>query len=190
MSALFFRKHARFRPPESSTINIRIAGNISQEKIISIQDEISILKDISKNEDCRFVYNGMILNPALSFAFYGIKENDTIFIVTPENQNKLVSVGTQAVPDLTAQLRSHFDKHWAHKLSDPEAAFQKFMDATDPITARENARLMDLHRNKVESSTVGYRKLCTKFKNAEELKMQKIENEELQKGTKKSAQTL
>ena len=181
MTTLFFRKHSRYRPPNPSTVRIHLSGNVSTEKTISTNDEISTLMEFANNGDSRFVYNGMILNPALSFAFYGITENDTIYVVTPENHHKLVSVGTQAVPDMTAQLRSHFDKHWGHRLSDPDTAFQKFKDAYDPITARENARLIDLHRTKIESSTIGYRRLCSKFRNAQEMKMQKIGSEAIQK---------
>ena len=154
---------------------IRLAGRFSAQTTISLDDPISILNKITEKSDFRYVYNGMVLNSSLSFSFYGISERDIIYVIAPEEKTCKVSIATQTVPDITQQLRSHFDKHWAQHLSDPETAFQRFQDAANPITARENARLNDLQRAKAESTPVGYRKICAKFRRAQEARMLKNE---------------
>ena len=157
--------------PENSSITINLSNNNQQQITeISRMDSISVLSDIIKQEGSRFVYNGMILNPSLTFAFYGINEKDVIFVLPPEPKEIQKMPEKPQIPDMTNQLRDHFNKHWAHRTADPEEAFERFKNTADPKTARENARIIDLQRSKIEANPAQYRKMCTKFQNANQAK--------------------
>ena len=152
---------------QDGLISINLSqDNQQQETQISRLDSISVLTDITKQEGSRFVYNGMILNPSLTFAFYGITEKDIIYVLPPEPKEVQKIPEKAKLPDMTKQLRDHFNKHWAHRTADPEEAFQRFKDTADPKTARENARIMDLQRSKMEANPAQYRKMCLKFQNS------------------------
>lgn len=82
--------------PMGTVININLTGNdsylvpddsLSTTTIaVKITDPVSSIFDAigSPNRQDKIVFNGQILCPALSFAFYNIHNNDTISLIAPQ----------------------------------------------------------------------------------------------------------
>ncbi|EAY05662.1 hypothetical protein TVAG_216380 [Trichomonas vaginalis G3] len=149
--------------PSDGPITIRISGRAKLTTKISPFDAIESLDDLTENKGYRFVYNGAILLPTLSFSFYKIKENDIIYAVSPKVPETPIVAQERKIPDMTKQLREYFDRNWAHRVADPEEAFKRFQDTADPRVKYENARINDIIRDKQESSAAGFRKVCSRF---------------------------
>ena len=156
-----------YASPSSVSMEVRLTGKVSKTVRVSNYDQIStLLKELPK-KNARLVYNGMVLNPSLTFSFYGISQKDLIFVISAQTKETFDSTATHDIPDITKQLREHFNKNWANSVSDPDAAFQRFNDSANPVTSMENARIMDLRKSKMEASPLQYRKLCQRFKKME-----------------------
>ena len=155
----------RIKTQENDTIKIQISGSTEITAEISSTDTINVLLDHIDQKDSRFIYNGMVLNPSLTFNFYGITDKDTVYVLPSETYKPQNIPENHPAPDLTKQLQAHFNKYWAHRTADPEA-FQRFKDTADPRTAHENARLVDIQRSKMESNPRQYRAMCTKIMNS------------------------
>lgn len=159
--------HSEGDPSSVATpLTIRISGRAKLTTTIDPTNMIQCLDELTDNKGYKFVYNGAILSPTLSFSFYNIKDNDLIFAVSPKMPDVTSITPERKVPDMTKQLREYFDKNWAHRVADPDESFKRFQEAADPRTTRENARINDLIRDKQESTPVGYRKICSRLENA------------------------
>jgi hypothetical protein len=64
-------------------------------------------------------------------------------------------------------LRQRFDSRFSARFSDPDAVFEQFREASDPVTARESARLADLFRTRVEENPSACRRLFGRLKSLE-----------------------
>ncbi|EAX92699.1 hypothetical protein TVAG_148020 [Trichomonas vaginalis G3] len=143
------------------TITIRITGR--EKTIISISNykPISIIDEFMDNKGYRFVYNGMILNPALSFAFYKIKNNSLIFAVKGKESNLDTEKKSNSQIDKTHQLKDYFQRNWAHHFANPEQAFE---NSQNPSIVKEALRIHDLSLERKESSISEFRKLTSHFR--------------------------
>jgi hypothetical protein len=144
-------------------INIRLTGRVTASVTVSNQDPISVLLKESPQKSYKLVYNGTILNPSLSFSFYGITQRDLIYVISPQTKEVVKTPPVSQIPDLTKHIREHFDRNWAHRTNDTEATFQRFKDSVDKVTCMENARLVDIKRSKMEANPSQYRKVCQRF---------------------------
>ena len=191
--------------PMGSTISINLTGNnsclvpddsLSTMSIhVKITDPVSSILNIigSLNRQEKIVFNGQILCPALSFAFYNIHNNDTITIISPQmptstSYNELSSnvrlkdfssnrpcIVATPLPIPISRKRtlihsnsSNFFKSMSSSEDVKNILFEKCQSGRNSQLIRESrakeaARLTDVYKNRVESNSKSFRKLCTKF---------------------------
>jgi hypothetical protein len=114
------------------------------------------------------VHNGRVLCPALSFNFLHVCDGDEIYVAAPP---AAADRRFRPSPTLSIQtvgrLRERFDAKFGARFRDPDAVFEQFRDASDPVTARESARLADLFRTRVEENPSACRKLFARLESLE-----------------------
>jgi hypothetical protein len=142
-------------PPSEITIELR--GAVTHFVTVSTSDTISSLCAVS---GFRFVHNGRLLSPALSFGFLGVRDGDVVFVVAaPRQPTPVCPAKPQLSRNAANRLRERFDAHCSSRFKDPDAAFAYVRDRMDPVTAREAARLTDLFKNRVEECPASYRRV-------------------------------
>jgi hypothetical protein len=68
------------------------------------------------------------------------------------------------------RLRERFDRKFSGRFRDPDAVFEQFKEASDPVTARESARLSDMFRTRVEENPSACRRLLERISALEDPK--------------------
>ncbi|OHS99162.1 hypothetical protein TRFO_34433 [Tritrichomonas foetus] len=162
-----------------------LQGQIYTEKCIHQYGEFNGQNDgesiADEQNEVRFIYNGQVLSPALSFAFYDISNNAEIYVIgsCPTNKNVMANnikhrrnqkLNRNSCNLVNESLRENervkkfFNEKLAGKINEPDIVLQRFQDAINPMTAHESARLTDLYRSRIEANTKSFRKLCHKYK--------------------------
>ena len=134
-------------------------------------DPLYSIENILGNRNMRFVSNGRILSPALSFTFNGIKDGDSITALHPQQNISQFDLPTPYQRSKYGaskrfkvnKIKERFEKNWAEKYIDPDSVFEQLRDATDPRTANESARISDLFKMRVENNRFAFRKVCLKL---------------------------
>ena len=158
--------------------------------VVNATDPISSIFDFIElsNSNIRLLYNEKILCPALSFAFYKIKNNDTIFIKESEQRAGLPLRAQESLDNfLITKLRKsplnentslihssslnifnndtkyscsgYISNNKSQQLNDEMNCNSKIRDAKS-----EFDRLTDIYRFRIESNTKSFRKLCNKYR--------------------------
>ena len=111
---------------------------------VLLSQPVQILHKLFPNEKPRkFFFNGQILSESHSFGFYSFKDKDSIIAISNQQENQ----GDQ------------INSFWT-QLSKNNDSFQEIINwATYPPTAKELARLRDLHMNKLERKPSFFKKL-------------------------------
>jgi hypothetical protein len=147
-------------------ITVELRGAFEHCVTVSPLDAISSLSSIP---GLRYVHRGRLLCPALSFRFLNVRDGDEIFVIAPID--KSVSPRPRCAPGFTQdavdRLRQRFDARYSQRFRDPDAVFEQLRDASNPITARESARLADVFRTRVEENRVAYRKVFGRLERLE-----------------------
>ena len=191
--------------PMGSVININLTGNnsclVPDDSLattschVNITDPISSIFDAigSTNRQEKIVFNGQILCPALSFAFYNIHNNDTLSIIltqmpTSTSYNVLSSniplkdhssncsyIVAAPLPIPISRKRTLFhsnSSNYFKNLSSNNSEGVKNLLCEKCNSGRkmqflnekaETARIKDVYKNRIESNSKSFRKLCTKF---------------------------
>ena len=153
-----------------STIDVTIRHLCDRVLTVKLSDAVSIVFTMLNIPPTRVVYNGNVLCPAMTFAFYNIESGASLFVspapprpMRRSNSQNRFSQAMSAAEQKTLQARKFFEEKCAGRVNDPEAVLQRFHDAVNPMTSGEHARLTDLYKNRIETNTKAFRKLCTKF---------------------------
>ena len=141
------------RSPLSDEIELSVTGKINKKIKVNKMDQISILTENMKDSKNSIIYNGMILNPSLSFGFYGISNGDHIHIL--ERKNKPFNKKDD--------LDFGFDEIEYRFLLRQVKGSNSFRE-TDPTVRNEAVRLVDLSFNKLVYRPTSYRRMCNIFK--------------------------
>jgi hypothetical protein len=135
-------------PDHARLLTLELRGAIESTATVSSLDSVSTL---SRAPGLTFIHKGRVLCPALSFAFLRIGDGDEIFAVARGAPARAPAKAAERLSEQTvARLRQRFDAKFSARFRDPEAVFEQFRDATDPVTARESARLGDLFRMRMD----------------------------------------
>ena len=163
-------------------IHVKILGIIETSCYVSECDSIQNLLNRLGLSHCRTFYHGKILSTALTFKFFDIKNDDTIFIVdNPDVFIRNVENNVHRNIENRKMIRNETFKKWKIKfkqkfqgsIKDPEALFKTLKARIDPILSHEAAKLCDLHKQRFEANPNSYRKLCSKIQLLEELSVNK-----------------
>jgi hypothetical protein len=100
---------------------------------------ISYLRTVIRDSTSALIYNGELLNDAMTFAFYRIREFEIIVVV----------------PSHAAVER------WAQVTRDADAFQERIHFILNEDTARETARIRDMMLTKVERRPRPFRRLCS-----------------------------
>lgn len=148
----------------------------------------TIVNKITFDTPTLFIYKNSVLLNALSFAFYGITEGSHIYTVpisqnnnesslpfgsiSPNNNNLFKTIRTSSFPlpqikkDFTAE-KEKFKKMFSkiHKDSgEEEDSFDlSFKTYSDPLFARESAKIKDRFYQRVEGTIKCHRRLLKHF---------------------------
>jgi hypothetical protein len=141
----------------SHLITIDLHGSLHGSVTVCALDSVSSL---APSSGFTFIYKTRVLCPALSFAFLRIRDGDEIYAIARESPAGAPSKAVRTLSGHTFdRLKKHFDAKFSGRFKDPEAVFEQFRDAADPVTARESARLADLFRTRVEENAGACRKV-------------------------------
>jgi hypothetical protein len=152
-------------PEQSRLLTVDLRGALQGSTTVCSFDSISSLSPAS---GLTFLYKGRILCPALSFAFLRIQDGDEIYAIAPTPPADAPSKAVRALSGHAVdRLRERFDAKFSARFKDPEAVFEQFRDATDPVTARESARLADLFRTRVEENAGACRRVFGRLQQLE-----------------------
>lgn len=131
-------------------------------------DNLYVLADKLQKQSVRFIHNGNVIVPALSFAFHNVQDGDSITAIncheipTPDFNDGLEDRLRDRELKLS-QLSHRFNSHWSHRVQDPEAIFQRVKASLDPRTSREQARISDISRQRFEVDTIRHRQVIHRF---------------------------
>lgn len=192
--------------PLNQTLTIHLTGDLqllnddldtsSSSIVVSAIDPISSIFDIIgiPTTRAKFIYNGQLLCPALSFSFYQIHDNDTIELIQPQTSNSIYEGAAiplknqQSCDQLLAenlriaQLGRHnpictssgvFNKNkisCINALSSKEKGCIEYSNedsnrnSSKEDLKSEYDRLTDIYRFRIESNTKSFRKLCSKYR--------------------------
>ncbi|OHS95609.1 hypothetical protein TRFO_38270 [Tritrichomonas foetus] len=170
--------------------HINIAGIIDDSLFVSPFDSLQNALNRLGLSHCYVVYNGSLLSTALSFSFYNIKGNDTIYLVDNKNVRPTIPSSYKNTRSLcndnkssygrafqrrscekprplhqgmVNKLRKAFNEKYGNRLRDPDTAFNMMKCSVDPTSAREAARVNDLFRQRIETNPSSFRKISAKF---------------------------
>ncbi|OHT10680.1 hypothetical protein TRFO_04195 [Tritrichomonas foetus] len=167
---------------EADLVNVFVNGVPVR---INPLESLLTIESLFGMKNMRFISNGRLLSNALSLKFNQINDGDQIIALYPKDfqkpqQQTFSSSGLNKATNQTIisgsklnnpnngkfaekKFRERFEKNWANKFNDPDSIYEQLLDATDPRTSSESARLSDLFRMRVENSPSAYRKVCSKF---------------------------
>lgn len=179
--------------PMGTVIDINLTGNdsylvpddsLSTTTItVKITDPVSSIFDAigSPNRQDKIVFNGQILCPALSFAFYNIHNNDTISLISPQMPTSISAgnlSGNVPLKDSSSNrpvlIAAPLPLPITHKRTLFHSNSSNFFKSISPKNNREQsraaetARLTDIYKTRIESNSKSFRKLCTKFNDLNE----------------------
>ena len=130
------------------TIEITINAENPKKIKVDSMEQISILDKYSYSTKYSIIYNGMILNPSLSFAFYGIRNGDNIYIV--KRKEKAI----RKKDDSTSYLSEYHLRELIRQVNSANYPEQESLH-------HEAVRLVDLSFNKLMYRPTSYRRMCT-----------------------------
>jgi hypothetical protein len=124
-------------------VELKVCSPRQPVRLISarLSGQISALQCLWPSSPKRFIYNGLELIDAMTFAFYGIRDGDSI-IALPAGNDSL-----------------HHTSQWIALTRDADAFNDVLHWMLDPATAAESARLRDIHLLKLEMRPRAFRKL-------------------------------
>jgi hypothetical protein len=120
-------------------LGVYFPGRFVVRLSVSPSARISYLRSVIRDSTSSFVYNGEILNDAMTFSFYRIRELETIVVVP---------------------AASELEK-WAQMTRDADAFQERIQFILNEDTARETARIRDMMFTKLERRPRPFRRLCT-----------------------------
>lgn len=192
--------------PLESIIRINLVGNLpkncsyetNKDNSISTTFSVKLTDPTSKifdllgthSREARLIFNGQVLCPTLTFAFYSIHNNDKLVIIpTPnsisasqsleqniplKNHNSQNQV-TVAIPKpvsishkrtlFYSTCSNLYKKYTAdNNNNDNQPKLNESIRRIPNIpTGKEQSRLADMRMSKIESNQQSYRKLCSKY---------------------------
>jgi hypothetical protein len=119
-------------------LGVYFPGRFVVRLSVSPTARISYLRSLIRDSTSSFVYNGEILNDAMTFAFYRIRELETIVVVPASSEVE----------------------KWAQLTRDADAFQERIQFILNEDTARETARIRDMMLTKVERRPRPFRRLC------------------------------
>ena len=134
-------------------------------------DSISTLSDFKNAKCCNFMFNGQILVPSFSFAFYGIKNEDSI-IVVPKQQvsNKIINQTTNKKPTHSRSPSLYQVKAISLQMyelygtkPDSDTINDIIRQLSDLDYGNEAGRLRDLLYGKIDGNFSSYQKLVRRY---------------------------
>lgn len=143
-------------------IKLHVKGVIDQEIVVPITDQICTLQQYIHNDDYRVVYNGMVLNTSLSFMFYEIANDDTIYVI---HNCEISRKAKRKIRADSASINMKIANMMKQKCA---ILFNDEKSPNDNISL-ESSRLLDLSFNKIAYRPSSYRRVCRVIK-------QKFEN--------------
>jgi hypothetical protein len=128
---------------ECRRVELKVCSPRQPVRLISarLSGQISALQSLWPSSPKRFIYNGVELADAMTFAFYGIRDGDSI-IALPAGGDSL-----------------HHTSQWIAPTRDADAFNDALHWMLDPATAAESARLRDIHLLKLEMRPRAFRKM-------------------------------
>ena len=137
---------------DSEEIEVALCGKINKKIKVNTFDTISKLTENMNDSKNSIIYNGMVLNPSLSFGFYGITNGDLLHIIERRNRQ----IGKRDDTDFG------FDEMEYRFLLRHVKSSGSFRE-TDPSVRNEAVRLVDLSFNKLVYRPTSYRRMCNIF---------------------------
>lgn len=135
----------------SDVIEIQIQTQNEIKSIgVHISDSISsISQNANLNENTKYMFNGIILIPVMSFAFYGIQNGSIIQAISDTDEHSL-----RKTPER---------KRWnhAHSLQNMPSPSQPLISKEAAL--RETARLSDIYKMKIELNQTAFRRVCGRY---------------------------
>lgn len=149
---------------------VRITGSVNTTIEVSPNDSIRDGLNSIGLSDHQALFNGTVLFPSLSFAFYNIKDNDIILLVKNKESSKSPPMNSKPKarhlsPADVQQLKIAFNQRFGHNLKDPDNVFEYFKNSLDPVYSREVGRTNDLFRQRIEAVPSIFRKIYKRFNN-------------------------
>jgi hypothetical protein len=119
-------------------LGVYFPGRFLLRVSVSPTARVSYLRSLIRDSTSSFVYNGVLLNDAMTFSFYRIRELETIVVVP---------------------IPTEIEK-WAQLTQDADAFQERIQFILNEETARETARIRDLMLTKLERRPRPFRRLC------------------------------
>lgn len=150
-------------------------GNKSHTVSVDPLDSIGSLQNhlsTAPHAKFEFVFNSLVLSPAFTFAFYGIKDQDTLTVcrTEPRLHRHRRRVSTPTTPPLSLptlfQIQKHTDNLYRMlgRRPDLESVQSAVEELTDPNIAQEAARLRDSLFKRIEGNPTWHRKMITRYR--------------------------
>lgn len=133
---------------EADRVELIVCSPHQPVRLISakLAGQIRSLQRLWPNSPKKFIFNGSILAPEMTFDFYGIRNGDTIIALSKESHENYTTTG-----------------RWITLTRDNENFSESIKSMIHPRTAREASRLKDLHLMKLERKPKLFMKLCEPF---------------------------
>jgi len=139
-------------------ITIHVVGDHNCQLSVRRFDQILSLKEYGI-KGTRFVMNGILLNPSLSFGFYEIAEQATIHVIG----DRLLSKMEIKDQDKKWRVKDRLIKEENRLLLLQKYQMNSNDSLSDPLREPEVARLNDVFRGRLEANPSVFRKICTRF---------------------------
>lgn len=153
-----------------ATIDVSVRTLCENVVTVKLSDSVSTVFRLLNIPPARILYNGNVLCPAMTFAYYGIENGASLVVIQApppqmrrSNSHNRFNQELTAAQQKTLQVRRFFEERCVGRVNDPDSILQRFHDAVNPMTSGEHARLTDLYKNRIETNTKAFRKLCAKF---------------------------
>lgn len=151
-------------------LQIKVLGLVDTTISVSPYDSIENALTTLGVSNCHVVFKNTVLTNALSFAFYKINQNDTIYVVSKKDKrqnasiiNSKLSTPKSLSPETVQKMHVVFDAKYGKRLKDPENVFNCLKGFFDPTSSREAARVNDLFRQRIENNPSSFRKIYSRL---------------------------
>lgn len=153
--------------------HVKVSGLVETTVLVSPYDSIQNVLSTLEISNCHVLFKGSVLTTALSFSFYNIGENDTIYIVDNiKSRNRYLDSGINVKanpkslsPEVVQKMHIVFNAKYGKRLKDPENVFNSLKCFFDPTSSREAARINDLFKQRIENSPASFRKIYSRISN-------------------------
>ena len=180
--------------PLKTMAHIHIKGATESTIVVNLTDTVSSILSIIGESNAHIIYDGQPLSPAFSLMFYGIGEGSEVTVISPDPKqidsntlyrnssysniphppcNRGSSLllshrcnmsSSRLLSNESKRVKRFFVEKCMGKVRDPDAVYQRFQDAMNPITAMESARITDVYRSRIEANPNSFRRLCKKYR--------------------------